>query len=81
MGFPGGAIGKEPSCQCGRHEMWVRSPGQEDRLEEGMATHFNILAWSIPWTGEPGGLWGCKESDTTEATEHEHVHVNILLYI
>ena len=35
-----------------------------------MATH-SILAWRIPWTGEPGGLyslWGGKESDTTEAT-------------
>ena len=25
-------------------------------LEEGMATHFSILAWGIPWTEEPGGL-------------------------
>ena len=33
-----------------------RSPGQEDPLEEGMATHSNILAWRIPWTEEPGGL-------------------------
>ena len=31
-------------------------PGQEDSLEEGMATHSSILAWRIPWTGEPGGL-------------------------
>ena len=28
----------------------------EDSLEEGMATHSSILAWSIPWTQEPGGL-------------------------
>ena len=26
-------------------------------LEEGMATHSSILAWRIPWTEEPGGLW------------------------
>ena len=32
------------------------SLGQEDTLEEGMATHSSILAWRIPWTGEPGGL-------------------------
>jgi len=38
-------------------EMWVQSLGQEDPLEEGMATHSNILAWRIPWTEEPGGLW------------------------
>ena len=30
--------------------------GQEDPLEEGMATHSSILAWRIPWTKEPGGL-------------------------
>ena len=36
--------------------MWVRSLGEEDPLEEGMATHSNILAWEIPWTEEPGGL-------------------------
>ena len=34
-----------------------------------MATHSSILAWRIPWTEEPHGLyssWDCKESDTTE---------------
>ena len=34
----------------------VRSLGQEDPLEKGMATHSSILAWEIPWTEEPGGL-------------------------
>ena len=33
-----------------------RSLGQEDPLEEGMATHASILAWRIPWTEEPGRL-------------------------
>ena len=37
--------------------MWVQSLGQEDSLEEGMATHSSILAWRIPWTEEPGELW------------------------
>ena len=37
-------------------ETWVRPLGWEDPLEEGMATHSSILAWEIPWTGEPGGL-------------------------
>ena len=37
-------------------ETWVQSLGQEDPLEEGMATRCSILAWSIPWTEEPGGL-------------------------
>ena len=34
----------------------VQSLGWEDPLEEGMATHSNILAWRIPWTEEPGRL-------------------------
>ena len=37
-------------------ETGFRSLGQEDPLEEGMATHSSILAWRIPWTVEPGGL-------------------------
>ena len=53
MGFPGGSVGKEsPAMQ----ETWVQTLGQEDPLEEGMATHSSILAWRIPWTEEPGGL-------------------------
>ena len=36
--------------------MWVQSPGQENPLEEGMATHPSILARRIPWTEEPAGL-------------------------
>ena len=37
-------------------EMWVWPLGQEDPLEEGMTTHYSILAWWIPWTEEPGRL-------------------------
>ena len=37
-------------------ETWVQSLDQEDLLEKGMTTHFNILAWRIPWTEEPGRL-------------------------
>ena len=37
-------------------ETWVQSLGQEDPLEEEMATHSSILAWRIPWTEEPSGL-------------------------
>ena len=37
-------------------EMQVKSLGQEDPLEEEMATHSIILVWKIPWTEEPGGL-------------------------
>ena len=37
-------------------QIWVQSLGQEDPLEKGMATHFRLLAWEIPWTKEPGVL-------------------------
>ena len=48
MGFPGGASGKEPACQCRRHKRrgfdpWVR----KIPLEEGVTTHSSILAWRI----------------------------------
>ena len=36
--------------------MWLRSLGQENPLEEEMATYSSILAWKISWTEEPGGL-------------------------
>ena len=38
------------------HEMWIQSLGQEDPLEEEMATYSSILAWRIPGTEEPSGL-------------------------
>ena len=37
-------------------EAQVRSLGQEEALEKGMAVHSSTLAWRIPWTEEPGGL-------------------------
>ena len=52
-------------------EMQVGSLGGEGPMEEGMATHCSILAWTeSPWTKEPVGLqsMGCKESDMTEVT-------------
>ena len=47
---------KNPPAVQEPQEMWIRSLGWEDPLEEGMATHSNILAWRIPPTKEPGGL-------------------------
>ena len=37
-------------------ETQVQVLGQEDVLEEEMATHSSILAWRIPWSEQPGGL-------------------------
>ena len=53
-------------------ETWVRSLGQEDPLEKGMATHSSILAWRITWTEEPGGLrsMGSQRLGHDWATEH-----------
>ena len=47
-------------------ETRVRSLGRKDPLEKEMATHFNILAWRIPWTEEPGRLqsMGVTKSQT-----------------
>ena len=56
LGFSSGTSGKEPACQRRTRETQVWSLGQEDPLEEGMATHSSILAWRIPWKEEPGGL-------------------------
>ena len=52
MGFPGGSDGKESACNAGH---LVQSLGWEDPLEEGMATHFSVLAWRIPMNR--GALW------------------------
>ena len=54
-----------------RQETGVRSLGQKDPLQQGMVTHASILAWKIPWTEEPGGLyspWSHRESDKTAYT-------------
>ena len=59
---------KNPLSMQMMQEMRVRSLGQEDPLEEGMATCSSILAWRIPWIEEPGELQsrGCKESNDSE---------------
>ena len=56
QGFPGGSVVKNPPAVQEMSEKWVQSLGQEDPLQEGMATHSSILAWRILWTEEPGGL-------------------------
>ena len=53
MGFPSGSAVKNPPAIRGT---WVQSQGQEDPLGKEMAAHSSVLAWSIPWTEEPGGL-------------------------
>ena len=70
MGFPSGAVVKNPPADAGdarTQQTWVRSLSQEDPLEKDMATHSSILAWEIPWTEEPGGL---------QSTESQRVGYN-----
>ena len=58
-------------------ETQVRSLGQEDALEKGMATQSSILAWRIPWTEKPDGRQsrGITESDVTGGLS---VHKNFI---
>ena len=53
--------------------MWetqVQSLGQEDPLEEEVATHSDILAWRILWAEEPGGLQSMGVTEELDTTEH-----------
>ena len=56
---------KNPQAMQELQETRVWSLGQEDPLEEKMATHSSILSWRIPWTEKPGRL-GSQRVDTTE---------------
>ena len=47
-GFPGGSVVNNPPAMQETQETQVRSQGQEDPLEEGMAIHSSILVWRIP---------------------------------
>ena len=55
-------------------EIWVRSLGREDPLEEVMATHSSILAWEILWTEEPGGLQSMGLQRVRHDWAHMHAH-------
>ena len=61
--------------------MWVQSLGQEDPLEEGMATHSSILAWKILWPEKPAGLhpMGSQRVGHNQATNpHSNIHTHII---
>ena len=64
------------------HETQVWSLGREDSLEKGMATHSNILAWRIPWTGGLTGYspWGCRHNWATN-TFTSHIILFLLLFL
>ena len=72
-------MARNPPAMQEPQETQVQSLGQEDHVEEGMASDSSILAWRIPWTEEPGGLqsYGHKELDMTEATVYACVYIYI----
>ena len=55
-------------------ETWVQSPGPEDALEEGMATHSSILAWRTLRAEEPDGLQSTDRKEL-DMTEHYFLHL------
>ena len=63
MIFLGGSVVKKSPTSAGDVGSVL---GLESPLEKGMATHFSILAWEIPWTEEPAGLksMGSQKSQT-----------------
>ena len=54
--FPGGSVVKNLPTMQEPQETQVQLLGWEDPMKEGMATHFSILAWRVPWVEELGGL-------------------------
>ena len=80
--FPGGSTIKHLPAMQERQETGVLSLGQEDALEDKMATHSSILARKIPWTEEPHGLrpWGRKEWDTTKQLSMYSFAVRTMLF-
>ena len=69
QGFPGGSNGKESACNAGD---LGSIPELGRSLEGGMATHSSILAWTIPWTEEPGRIQsrGSQRVGYNWATKH-----------
>ena len=81
QGFPSGSAIKNLPAMQETQETWFWSLGQEDPLQEGMATHSNIFAWRIPvdrgawWANSP---WGPIESDMTQwLSTHAHTYYQV----
>ena len=71
MGFPGGSVGKESTCNAGNAGS---IPGLGRSPEKETATHSSILAWETPWTEETGGLQSMvlQKNQTRLAIKHHH---------
>ena len=64
-------MAQQYSIRLPMQETWVPSLGQEDPLEEEIATRSNNLAWKIPWTAEPDGVTK-KLTQLSTHTKHTH---------
>ena len=78
MGFPGGASGKEPVCQCRRLRSAGRSLAWEDAREGGYSSPLQSACLQNPWTVEPGGLrsmgsQGVGQTEVTKYTEKQNI--------
>ena len=62
-------------------EMWAGSLGQEDTMEEEMATHSSILAWRIPWTEEPGRLQSKVLQSQTPLSDYAQHRLTIQFFL
>ena len=82
-GLPRWYSGEESTCQCRREtqETQVRSLGQEDPLQEEMATHSSILAWKIPGTEDPGGLQPVGSQSRSQLSMYAHTILNMWEFI
>ena len=76
---------KNPPANAGDTRDKGSVPGQEDPLEEGLATHSSILPWRIPWTEESGGLQSIRSQRirlSTDTRNSSHTHrFHIILFL
>ena len=81
-GFPHSSVGKESACNA--RDLGL-IPGLVRSLEKGVATHSSILAWRIPWTGQPGRLQSMRSQRlghdwVTHTHTHTHTRWGVLWY-
>ena len=69
LGFPSRSAANNPLTVQETWETWFWSLGQEDPLEEKMATHFGTLAWKSPWIEEPSGLQSIGSQSRTRLSD------------
>ena len=79
MGFPGGSVVKNPPAMQKTQEMQAWSLGQEEPLEEEIATYFSFLAWKFLQTEDCGRLQSMELQRLRHdwVTKHTHIDLNV----